>query len=64
MADLYNLSAGVVQDIQIQGENVNDIWKNQLKDDIQSNLRMREKHCLWGAQTNHIDVNYMKYLSH
>jgi hypothetical protein len=30
MANLYNLSAGVVQDIQIQGENVNDIWKNQL----------------------------------
>ena len=35
-----------------------------LKDDIQSNLRMCGKYCLWGAQTNHINVNYMKYLGH
>jgi hypothetical protein len=34
------------------------------KDDIQSNLRMCGKYCLWGAQTNHINVNYMKYLGH
>ena len=35
-----------------------------VKDDIQSNLRMCGKYCLWGAQTNHINVNYMKYLGH
>jgi hypothetical protein len=34
------------------------------KDDIQSNLRMCGKYCLWGAQTNHINVNDMKYLCH
>jgi hypothetical protein len=34
------------------------------KDDIQSNLRMCGKYCLWGVQTNHINVNYMKYLGH
>ena len=37
----------------------------KFKDDIlQSNLRMCGKYCLWGAQTNHINVNYMKYLGH
>ena len=38
--------------------------KSRLKDDIQSDLRMCGKYCLWGAQTNHINVNYMKYLGH
>ena len=42
----------------------NKILLVQVKDDIQSNLRMCGKYCLWGAQTNHINVNYMKYLGH
>ena len=42
----------------------NAFERDNFKDDIQSNLRMCGKYCLWGAQTNHINVNYMKYLAH
>jgi hypothetical protein len=37
---------------------INSLYLQNVKDDIQSNLRMREKHCF---QNKPYHYNYMKY---